>query len=347
MVFSRKELWGQLERGEMAPAYLLFGPETHLRDLAAKAIADHAFYEGDLRDFNEASFSLTTENNLTKALAAAEQLPMMASRRVIRVTDVRISATGFRDTLAETHESILSAYLSDPARKTVLILIADELNGVRKMGKFLRERTVAVEFARLDDEELARWARKEIKGLDVEIDDAALRFLLMRVDSDVRRLANEINKLASAAMPERRITPELIETLVPSSRELRNFDLTDHLVAGRRSQAMQALSKILDDGTEPLALLGLISYNFRRLLIAKELMTRSVPRSEIASAVKLFGRGQDEFLAAARRADPMKLSYAVKKLAAADIAIKTSQAGGGPIGTRMQLEMLVCELALL
>jgi len=347
MVLSREELRNQLKRREIAPVYLLFGPETHLRDLAAKTITELAFSEGDLRDFNETSFSLNTEDNLRQALAAAEQLPMMAGRRVVRINDVRVSATGFRDTITESHESILSAYLTNPSPNSVVIFVADELNGVRKMGKFLRERTVAVEFARLDDQELTKWARKEVDDAAAEIGEATLRFLLSRVGSDVCRLTNEIKKLAAAAMPGKLITPELIDALVPNSRELSNFDLTDHLIAGRKTQAMQVLTKILDDGAEPLALLGLISYNYRRLLIAKEMMVQSTARAEIASAVKLFGRGQEDFLAAARRADTGKLVYAVQKLAAIDLAIKTSMAGGGPAGARMQIEMLVCELALI
>ncbi|MEO7659166.1 MAG: DNA polymerase III subunit delta, partial [Pyrinomonadaceae bacterium] len=209
------------------------------------------------------------------------------------------------------------------------------------------EKTAAVEFARLDDRQFADWARKEIAEAGAEIDESTLKYLLSRVGSDVRRLTNEIKKLAAAALPGKRISPELIEALVPSSRELSNFDLTDYLVAGKRSNALRTLKKILDEGAEPLALLGLISYNFRRLLIAKEMMNRSAPRAEIASAVKLFGRGQDDFLAAARRTETTKLAAALQRLAEADLAIKTSKGGGGPVGARMQIEILVCELALM
>ncbi len=346
-VVSREDLRNQLKLREIAPVYLLFGPETHLRDLAAKTIADLAFAVGDLRDFNETSFSLNSDGNLDRALAAAEQLPMMASRRVVRVNDIRVSASGFRDTITEIHEPVLSAYLANPSPNTVIIFVADELNGVRKMGKFLREKTFAVEFARLDDRQFADWARKEIKGADAEIDEPTLRYLLSRVGSDVRRLTNEVGKLATAALPGNRINSELIESLVPESREISNFDLTDHLVAGRKSHALTALKRILDDGAEPLALLGLISYNFRRLLIAKDMMDRNAPRAEIASAAKLFGRGQDDFLSAARRSDMGKLVHAVQRLAKTDLAIKTSMGGGGPAAARMQIEMLVCELALM
>ena len=347
MVYSREDLRNQLKRREIAPVYLLFGPETHLRDLAVRTITDFAFAEGDLRDFNETTFSLNTEDNLQRALSAAEQLPMMASRRVVRITDVRISATGHRDTITEDHESLLTAYLTKPSTHSVVIFVTDELNGVRKMGKFLREKTTAVEFSALDDAQLTKLARDKIKEAGAEIDESALRHLIGLVGQDVRRLTNEINKLSAAAMPGKAITSTLIESLVPNSRELSNFDLTDHLVAGRRSQALTTLKKILDDGAEPLALMGLISYNYRRLLMAKDMMSRGAQRSEVANVAKLRYNDQEPFLAAARRAEIKSLVHAIQRLAKADLAIKTSMGGSGPAGARMQIEMLVCELALM
>ena len=346
MVFSRLELRTQLQRREIAPVYLLFGPETSLRDLAAKTIADLSFADGDFRDFNDTSFSLNNDASLERALAAAEQLPMMATRRVVRISDVRISATGFRDTITEDHEPLLSSYLSKPSPQSVVIFVADELNGVRKMGKFLREKTCAVEFKQLDDRERGEWARKKIRENGSEIDDATFGYLLGRVGADLSRLSNEINKLSTAALPNKTITLELIEELVPNTREMSNFDLTDHLVAGRRRQALAVLKKILDDGAEPLALLGLISYNYRRLLMAKDMMSRGIDRREVANVVKLRYNDQEPFLAAARKADMRSLTRAIQLLADTDLAIKTSKGGSGPAGSRMQIEMLVCELAL-
>lgn len=346
MLLSRNDLREHLKRREFAPVYVLFGAETYLRDLALRTLADRVFAPGDFRDFNEAAFSLdSSEDGLQRALAAANQMPMMSTRRVVRVTEVRVSQAGKGDTITEEDEATLAAYLDNPAPETVLILIADELNGVRKMGKFLRERTAAVEFTRLDDRELADWARKRALDAGATIDEINLRLLLSKVGFEVRRLANEISKLAVASLPSGLVTAEMIEALVPDSHELSNFELTDHLVAGRGDKALKSLRKILDDGAEPLALLGLISYNFRRLLIAKEMMERSAPRQEIASAVKLYGRGQDEFFAATRRANGDGLRLAIGQIAKTDLAIKTSVGGGAPHGPRMQIEVLVCSLA--
>ncbi|MFM9904402.1 MAG: DNA polymerase III subunit delta [Pyrinomonadaceae bacterium] len=345
MVLGREDLRNQLKRHEIAPVYLLFGPETHLRDLAAKTIAERSFAEGDFRDFNDTSFSLNTEDNLRHALAAAEQLPMMASRRVIRITDVRISATGYRDTITEDHEPVLSAYFANPSPTSVVIFIADDLNGVRKMGKLMREKTTAVEFKPLTDAELTNWARDKFRDAGADIDNLAMNLLIARTGPDVRHLTNEINKLATAALPGNLVTAELIESLVPNTREVDNFELTKQLVAGKRSTAIALLTKILDDGAEPLPLLGLIAYNYRRLLTAKDMMERGVDRREVANVVKLRYNDQEPFLAAARRVEMPKLVSAIQKLAKTDLAIKTSQGGTGPAGARMQIEMLVCDLA--
>ncbi len=345
-VLTRENLREQLKRREIAPVYLLFGPETYLRDLAAKTIADFAFAPGDFRDFNETEFSLSVSDNIRTALSAAEQLPMMASRRVVRVTDVRVTAGGQKDTVKEEHEQMLMDYLTRPAESSVVIFIADELNGNRRMSKLLKAHTAAVEFARLENADLIKWARDKIRDAGSEADERTVRQLVAMVGSDVRRLTNEVEKLSTAALPGKLITFELIESLVPNSREISNFDLTGHLMAGRGSHAIRVLKKILDDGAEPLALLGLISYNYRRLLIAKDMMANGAERSEIASAIKLYGNRQDEFLAAARRSDTEKLVNTIRQIAKTDLAIKTSLGGGGTAGSRMQIEMLVCEIAV-
>ena len=347
MAFSREQLKSQLRQGDIAPVYVLFGAETYLRDVAAKTIANLSFAEGDFRDFNDTSFSLNIDGNLRQALAVAEQLPMMASRRVVRVTDIRISATGHRDTITEDHEAMLTAYFANPSPTSTVIFIADDLNGVRKMGKLLRDKTTAVEFKPLEDNELAEWARSEFDKSGAEIDGATLNRFIKRIGPNVCRLNNEISKLATAALPGKFVTDALIEELVPNTREIDNFELTKLLVAGRRSSAINLLRKILDDGAEPLALLGLIAYNYRRLLMAKDMMERGVDRREVANVVKLRYNDQEPFLATARRVEMKKLVSAIQKLAKTDLAIKTSIGGSGPAGARLQIEMLVCDLALL
>jgi DNA polymerase-3 subunit delta len=120
---------------------------------------------------------------------------------------------------------------------------------------------------------------------------------------------------------------------------LSNFELTDHLIAKNRRKALQILHKILDDGAEPLMLLGLIASNYRRLSWAKEAMARGADREEVFRTVRLPFNKREEFLGTARRTDSRTLTKSLERIAAADLAIKTSQAT-----PRLQIEMLICEL---
>lgn len=344
MPLTREQLREHVARREIGPVYVLHGAETYLRDLAAKAITEACFGEGDFRDFNDDAFSLNTPDNIRTALGAADQLPMMARRRVVKITEVRVSTSAQKDTLKEDNFDALAAYLKNPSPSSVVIFVVDELNGSRKIGKLLKENAGAVEFAALDDANLLKFARQELRRNHAEMDDRTIRQLIALTGPDVRRLTTEIGKLATAALPETQIGLELVDTLVASVSENENFALTNALTSGDRKRILRVLKKDLDNGGEPIAMIGLLSFHYRRLLIAKDLMESGADRQTVTKAAKVFGNAES-FLASARRADKKQLEHAVVRLAETDLAFKTSVGGSGPKGSRLQLEMLICELA--
>lgn len=330
-ILTRDELRNKLKTGEVAPLYLLFGAEKYLRNLAARAITEKVLRDSPLREFNETEFSLN-DTEFLHAISSAEQLPMISSRRVVRITEI--------NKLKESDEDALTRYVVRPAESSVVIFIADDLDKRRRFAKVLLDNCVSVEFANLSDNELLVWAKGKLKELKAEADEKALRQIVALVGNNVLKLTNEIEKLVTAALPDSLITYELVEKLVPNSRELSNFELTDYLLDKNRVRALQILKKILDDGAEPLMLLGLIANNYHRLFLAKELMRQGIDRKEVARTINLPYHKQEDFLATARRADADKLSWSLKRIAEADLAIKTSKAT-----PRLQIEMLVTELS--
>jgi DNA polymerase-3 subunit delta len=328
---SREELRRALKAKQLSALYLLFGEESYLRDRAARAISDVALGDAPLREFNETSYSLLSVD-VQQAIATAEQLPMMASRRVVRVSDFA--------RLREADEEALARYVQRPAESSVVIFVADELDKRRKLSKMLLDACTSVEFAPLSDTELAVWARGRLKELKAETDERTLHQIIALVGSSVRMLSNELDKLATAALPTGFITMEMVEALVGRSRELSNFELTDHLITRNRKRALQTLERLLDDGAEPLMLIGLIASNYHRLALAKELMSRGAPNQEVFRLVAMPYSKREEFLATARRSDSAALARSLKRIADADLAIKTSRAT-----PRLQLVLLVCELS--
>lgn len=335
-LLTKQDLHRALKQGETKPLYLLFGTETYLRDVAVRAIKDAALKGSALREFNESGFSLASAD-VQQAIAAAEQLPMMSPRRVVEIRDF--------GKLREADEEALLRYVTRPAETSVVLFVADDLDKRRKLSKTLLEVCAAVEFAPLSDTELAEWTKRRLKELKVQADERTLHQIVALVGSDVRTLSNELEKLATAALNTGLISMEMVDALVGRSRELSNFDLTDQLIARNRRRALQTLHRLLDDGAEPVMLIGLIASNYHRLALAKDLMSRGAPNNEVYRQVGIFGRNREEFLATARRSDARQLARSIERIAAADLAIKTSLSGGGAQGARLQLDLLVCELS--
>lgn len=334
-VRSRRDLDRELKQGKLAPVYLLFGPEGYVRDEAARAITDEALRDTLLREFNESTFSLA-QTEVHMAIATAEQLPMMASRRVVRIKDF--------NKLTEDDEGVLLRYVARPAESSVVIFVADDLDKRRTLNKMLLEKCAAFEFNHPKDAELKVWLKSYVRGLKAELDEPTMQRIIELVGNDVRILSNEMNKLATAALPSGRITIDLVNALVGRSRELSNFELADHLVARNRRLALQTLKHLLADGAEPVMLIGLIASNYHRLALARELLSRG-SRQDMFRQVPMPFYKQDQFLALVQRSDPDTIANGLNRIAAADLAIKTSIGGGGPRGAQLQLEMLVCELA--
>ena len=74
-------------------------------------------------------------------------------------------------------------------------------------------------------------------------------------------------------------------------------------------------------------------------------MSRGAPNDEVFRLVPMPQSKRAGFLATARRADAQELVRRIERIAEADLAIKSSLGGGGDRGSRLQLEMLVCELS--
>lgn len=342
-ILKREDLRNKLRKKELSPVYFLFGKETYLRDLAARTITDFALTDSSLREFNETEYNLD-EARIEHALSDAEQLPMISSHRVIKISNVRISTNEKKDNLKETDEGILRDYFRRPSETSIVIFIAEEFDKRRKIARLITENTLAVEFSELNNNELYGWAKNKLAELNAEAEEKALRQLVGLIGNDVRRLNLEIEKLVTSALPDTLVTYDLVESLVPNSKHFDNFALTDYLMEKNKKKVLDLLKKILDDGAEPLMLLGLIASNFRRLTLAKELMNQGSERSEIMRIIRLPPFLHDSFLASARRADGQNLAGILKRIAQTDLAMKSSKAGSGKKGRRLQLEMLVYEL---
>jgi DNA polymerase-3 subunit delta len=328
-VRTRKDLQQSLKKGPIEPIYFLFGAEDFLRDEAADTIANAALAGTLLREFNDSTFSLRT-GDARDAIAAAEQLPMMSQRRVVRIRDL--------GKLNETEEEILLNYLQRPVETSVVIFNSDDIDKRKKLAKKLMGGP-AFEFAPLTNTELTNWSKSYLHELKAEASQPVLSRIVELVGPNVRMLTNELNKLAAAALPSGLITSDLVEELVGRSRELMNWELTDQMLSRNRPGALRTLRHLLDDGAQPVMLIGLIASTYRRMALAHALLSKGTPTKEIFRQVPMPPFRQSGYLQILNRVDGRKLAQRLVRIAQADVGIKTSQAT-----PRMQVELLVSEL---
>ena len=341
---TRKDLDQSLKKGQIEPIYFLYGEETYLRDAAKDQIVEAALTGTLLREFNDSTFDLLTDD-IRDAIAAAEQLPLMSERRVVVVKNLnklegRKKFDDAEDDDVSLAAQVLMDYLQRPVATSVVIFTSDDIDKRRKYAKLLLT-GAAYEFKPLQQKELPAWIRDYLRALDIEIDPAAISLLTVALASDLVTVKNELNKLAAAALPSRRVTTGLVEQLSRRSREHMNWDLTDSIVSRNRRQAVRVLRDLLDDGVEPVLLTAVIAGTFRRMGLAKELLMRGASSGEIFSEVRVPSFKQRDYLAMLNRIDPHNLSQMIQRIAETDLAIKTSKAT-----PRMQMEMLVCELMI-
>jgi DNA polymerase-3 subunit delta len=333
---SQAEFSRQLQAGKIEPLYLLEGAEGYLREQALKRLTAAAVEES-VRDFNLVTISVA-QRNLDEALALARQMPMISPRRVVVVTD-------FEAVSDERQLETLKDYVRAPVETTALVFLSAGLDNRRNIATLLRKACAVVRFEPLDErEEAPRWVAEYVARAGCFIEPPAAAYLVGMVGTELRRLASELDKLVAYVGGQGRITKQEIEELVRYSREHSNFELTDAILDGDRRRALTLLNHIFANPPEspqtlaPL-ILGAIASNYRKMLAAKELMRQNAPNSEVAKAVGMPDWKVGRFNECVRRVEAERILGGIARIAAADVALKSSLAT-----PRLQLELLICEL---
>jgi DNA polymerase III subunit delta len=332
---SQTEFARKLSSGKFAPLYLFEGAENYLREQTLKQLIDAAVEEG-LRDFNVTEISVA-KGNLDEALAIARQFPMMSARRAVVIT-------GFEAISDEDQLEWLKDYIRQPVESTVLIFNTPGLDKRRNIATMLTKFCEVVSFEPLDERESApRWIVDYVAQAGCSTDSATAAYLVGMVGTELQQLATELDKLIAYVGPRGRITRQEVELLVHYSREHSNFELTDALLEGNRQRALTLLDHIFANVSDKqglaLMILGAIARSYRNLLISKELMQQNAPNSEVAKAVGMSPYAVTHLNEKARKMETHRLLQGVQRIAATDVALKSS------LGTpRLQIELLICEL---
>lgn len=324
-----------LKQNTIGSFYIFHGEEAYLRtyylDQVKKKLID---------DFTEAfNYHRFNEENLTpEALTdSVESIPMMAERSLVVVEDIDF----FKQ--PEDARNAYAAIFSDIPDYCTVILTYDtvEYKPDKRMKALTQalENAVEVQFSKPSERELSVWVYRHFKPHGQEISESLCRYFIQITGGSMTRMVTEIEKVAAYAK-EPVITREDIDAVVEPVMEAVVFDLTDAIAGGRYETALFKLSVLLQKQEEPIAILGAISSQMRRITAAQTLRSAGKSVKDLMALCACASYPAERAMEFARRLSEPFCEKAVALCVKTDLQMKTSYDE-----PQRLLELLVLRLA--
>src|SRR3990172_2310829 len=260
------ELHKRFPRNEISPVYIFTGDQTFLMDEAVSELKRTVL--GTSVDFN---FSLFYGDSASakEIVDTARTYPMLSQMRLVIVKNA------YR--LPERVLRSLDSYISSPSPSTCLILVVEEEKDLALQNK---KSVVYVDFA-LDTKDISKQIILEARKLGCEITKEAVETLISLVGDNLQDIHRELGKLALFVGNKNKISAEDVERLTEKEQFEDVFQLVNAIAEKNKKKALNALLDLEATKEEPLVILNKISWRFRSIWRAKELIDKNVPQDEI------------------------------------------------------------------
>ena len=129
--------------------------------------------------------------------------------------------------------------------------------------------------------------------------------------------------------------------MIGDFREYTSFDLADAIGRKNREQALLILSRLVQEGEQPVGLLGSISWNFRRLMQAKSMELAGLGPDALMKKLRppVIFHQASKFKEQMKCFSLVELRRVFEVLLSTDQTLKSSGLGGRLVLERMILRM--------
>lgn len=303
-----------------AGVYLFVGQELFLRRTNLHRLIDTTLGDADpalaVAEFDGA---IATP---AQVLDELRTLPFLAARRIVIVHDA--------DKFITDNRATLERYAETPCATGVLILLADRSQGNTNLQKAVAAAGGVVACDKLNTSELGGWIRdraKDAYGKTIDYQTASL--LADLVGDDLGRLDSELDKLATFLGEGRKtISADDVDELVANQRLHDAFELTGAIAAKDAREALVRWNDMINkDSSAPYTAVGLIAWQVRRFLQARQLRRQGLSRDEVLSRLRVPPFLRNSFAEQVRSFSEPRLRLLLRELVSVDLAAKT---GGAP-----------------
>jgi len=320
-----------LEKGQLAPFYLFYGPGEFRSEKVLDKIRD-LFIPESARDFN-LEILYGGEVDPADIISRAQTLPFLAQNRLIIVRRTE----NFK---ADELKSFLS-YLEDPAESTCLIFISSKTDFKRKFYRKIRSSGRAIHFGDLKENQLVPWIRQMAKELDLKIEDQASAYLQQIVGNRLRDLYAELEKLR-LRYGEMEVGVDQVKELAIHSRIYSIFELMNTVSVKDCAESLGVLNRFLEEEDKrdaPLRVIGMLNRQLRLLWQAKSIVVKGGRIKDVAENLGLPHFSASNFVKQSKHWSVEELERGLGLLYQADGLLKS---GSRPKIVMENLIMALC-----
>ena len=316
---SLPDLRRAVGKGEIAPAYLLHGEEAALRRRALECIRSAFDEEGGLPgtvvQLDGARVSLAEVVDEARSLPLFSLATEGRPSRLVWVLDT--------ERFEDDEVAPLASYLDDPVAGTCLVFEATKLDGRRALCKKLVKGAVVVNCRPPESErDVTIWIEATLRNRGHSIEPDAIAYLLQMAGNRITVLEQELEKAMLYVGDGGKVRAADLEGLMGRSREHSVFELTDALVRRDREDALRLLNVLLDDGEAPIAVLAMVGWICRQLVVAGDLAASGCSRQEAMQGIAGRWQQRGAILDRARDSGRDRLMATLVGCADADLFIK-------------------------
>lgn len=198
-----------------------------------------------------------------------------------------------RNLITQNKDKDLKARIADRILKDVsadiIFVEYGEPDKREKLFKTLIKIAKVVILLPLQGAEIQKWVKDKVEKSDGKISALGVETLISALGSNLSQLEQEINKLILYVKSQNRdeIEQKDVNEMVKSVADPNIFHFIESIAGQDKKRAVKLLAEFLDKGEDENMLFAMVIYQFRVLIMIKDLLDRGKSPHLIASEAKL------------------------------------------------------------
>lgn len=313
--------------------YLIHGSDRFI----IKTKVDQIVKKFNIDEYNITAYD-AEETNIADAINDASTIPFMSDLKIVIIRSAYFISTEKPKKEIKHDLDALSRYVANPFETTILIISAPyaKLDERKAITKMLKKHSDVTKCEPMKVEDLRGWIKRQLGNKNKRIDRDALEEFISRVEHNTEVAVSEMKKLLSYTEDIDHVDLSIIKRVITKSIEDNIYEISNAILSGNRSKALEAYGDLVGYGEDPLSILSMLVNKYREILQVKLLQKSGKDKNAIAEYYNCSSGRAYYMVKNAGSVQIETVTHHLKRLEEVDVKIKT-----GKMDKKIGLELFI------